>query len=973
MSKGVLETIAGAALIAVDVAFLGANPTLLLLGAGLVVGGIGTILNKRLTGMSADVINPIAPRNVIYGRGETGGTTVFLLSTGQSDKYLHMVRVLACHPCEALDAVRFDNKRLPLDADGNSISFQDATPVIGSQQTVSITSITRTSGTVKVVMSGAMPLPATGVQGGALIDGDQVQIHGVTTDETLNGIYQIQVINSTSFIYVCGGSDVSISGEGEVTTTWPDYGDTVHMEVALGTQSIADPPFPGLLDAGDTGSQGLWTDHHTLTGCTAVYLRLKYGGNTYASGLPTIRFQLRGKNDIIDPRVSLSPIDGAYTENSALCIADYLANQQFGFRATYGDEIPSDRLTTAANICDEDVPLASGETESRYTCNGGFVVSVKRGEVLQNMLTSCGGRLTYSGGQFVIHPAVWEGSPSTIGAPITSATLYILTSHVLGTPSSADAMCSIDGLSLFSRGFMHDRAAWTLRTDSTSVGADAIADLNVLLAIGTTGGIVVLDTPEQFLIYDCYLDVTYPDGTTATLRPRSASIDTSVWDQGEITNPGNAIDGDPSTYCLIERHSLNTLDFSKVLRLRDFAGPSTPNTTPAGIIASKTALALMAGPFQWKPKVKARDLFNGVKGTYVCPANNWQSSDFPPYAQDELHGYMSGSPEYPEGDANMADDGGERRWLDIQLPFTISSSMAQRLAKIELLRRRQQGVGTFVFNLAMYQFTALDIVSVTLPFLGWYGKLLEISAHRFTVNKQQVEGGREVMLLGTELDLQETDASVYDWDTSEELNGQGGQQSTLPNDAVHTVGVPTSVAAVSGDSVAAVGADGVKTSRIEVTWTPPADGFVLQGGHIEVQYQLTSSPSSPWIAVGQFDPSTGVAYITGVTDGTDYTVRVRAVNIAGAVSDWVTTTVTASGSSLGFHFADDETPTGTIDGSNDTFTLAHEPSPAESLLLFRNGVEQVAGTNFTLTGSTIVFASGATPRTGNLLRAWYRY
>jgi hypothetical protein len=80
-------------------------------------------------------------------------------------------------------------------------------------------------------------------------------------------------------------------------------------------------------------------------------------------------------------------------------------------------------------------------------------------------------------------------------------------------------------------------------------------------------------------------------------------------------------------------------------------------------------------------------------------------SDFPPYAQDTDHGYASGSPLFPFGDANLAADGGDRRWLDIQLPFTISWSMAQRLAKIELMRRRQQGTGTFVYDMALYQAT----------------------------------------------------------------------------------------------------------------------------------------------------------------------------------------------------------------------------------------------------------------------------
>jgi hypothetical protein len=191
-------------------------------------------------------------------------------------------------------------------------------------------------------------------------------------------------------------------------------------------------------------------------------------------------------------------------------------------------------------------------------------------------------------------------------------------------------------------------------------------------------------------------------------------------------------------------------------------------------------LAVAAGPFRWRSKVSVRDLFNGVKGTYLCPGNKWQPSDIPPYAQDSLHGYANGSPLYPEGDANMAADGGDRRWLDIQLPFTISTSAAQRLAKIELMRRRQQGTGTFMFNMALYQTTALDVIQMSLPLLGWVDKLLEISAHRFKLDKVQTPGG-EATLLGTEIDVQETDPSVYGWDPSEELSAKGYQQAVLPS------------------------------------------------------------------------------------------------------------------------------------------------------------------------------------------------
>jgi len=71
-------------------------------------------------------------------------------------------------------------------------------------------------------------------------------------------------------------------------------------------------------------------------------------------------------------------------------------------------------------------------------------------------------------------------------------------------------------------------------------------------------------------------------------------------------------------------------------------------------------------------------------------------------------------------------------------------------------------------------------------------------------------------------------------------------------------------------------------------------------------------------------------------------------------------------------FADGEPLTGAVDGSNNTFTLSGPPSPASSLALFRNGILQKPGLDYTLTGSTVQFLTGATPQTGDTLLAWYR-
>jgi hypothetical protein len=71
-------------------------------------------------------------------------------------------------------------------------------------------------------------------------------------------------------------------------------------------------------------------------------------------------------------------------------------------------------------------------------------------------------------------------------------------------------------------------------------------------------------------------------------------------------------------------------------------------------------------------------------------------------------------------------------------------------------------------------------------------------------------------------------------------------------------------------------------------------------------------------------------------------------------------------------FVDQEVPGGTVDGANAAFTLANPPSPVSSLHLYRNGVLQKAGFDFTLSGTTITFVAAAIPRPGDTLLASYR-
>jgi hypothetical protein len=74
-----------------------------------------------------------------------------------------------------------------------------------------------------------------------------------------------------------------------------------------------------------------------------------------------------------------------------------------------------------------------------------------------------------------------------------------------------------------------------------------------------------------------------------------------------------------------------------------------------------------------------------------------------------------------------------------------------------------------------------------------------------------------------------------------------------------------------------------------------------------------------------------------------------------------------------FNFVDGESPGGVVDGSNLSFTLANTPLPPTSLHLFRNGLMQKLGFDYTFSGVTILFVTAATPQPGDTILAEYRH
>jgi uncharacterized protein YoxC len=114
-----------------------------------------------------------------------------------------------------------------------------------------------------------------------------------------------------------------------------------------------------------------------------------------------------------------------------------------------------------------------------------------------------------------------------------------------------------------------------------------------------------------------------------------------------------------------------------------------------------------------------------------------------------------------------------------------------------------------------------------------------------------------------------------------------------------------------------------------------------------------------------------------LAQGSDYSLNGSAITFATAgvpqTGDTLIAYYRMAGTGSATNFTDNETPGGSINGTNLTFTLASSPNPAGSLRLYRNGLLVAPGGDYTLSGSSIAFTSATTPRTGDSLAAYYRH
>jgi hypothetical protein len=266
----------------------------------------------------------------------------------------------------------------------------------------------------------------------------------------------------------------------------------------------------------------------------------------------------------------------------------------------------------------------------------------------------------------------------------------------------------------------------------------------------------------------------------------------------------------------------------------------------------------LAGGIVVHPRVARREALNAVKAIFVNKDKNYQPEDAPTITSATY----------------VAQDNGETILQTLDLPFTVTSSMAQRLAKIELERARQQITVECTVKQVGLQLKAWDTVLLTNTLYGWNAK------------KFRVEGWRLNEDVTVGLVLREEADAMWDFDpTVDETAVDAAPDTNLPDP--RDVPAPGAFAFVEELRTTATGA---VVTALEITFGAVSDGLV-----VGYEAQFKKSTQTTWRTLGGGQAT--IHELAPVVDGTTYDFRVRSVNGIGALSGWTTGSYTVNGQS----------------------------------------------------------------------------
>ena len=258
-------------------------------------------------------------------------------------------------------------------------------------------------------------------------------------------------------------------------------------------------------------------------------------------------------------------------------------------------------------------------------------------------------------------------------------------------------------------------------------------------------------------------------------------------------------------------------------------------------------------------KQSRRSLFNTAKGVFTSPENDWQPSDYPMVASSTF----------------VTEDNDETIFGEVDLPFTTSSSMAQRIAKVALFKNRQQMVLKGSVNLSAFNLQVGDTVNINNTRLGFSNKIFQVANWTFVSSPEST---------GISLSLQETSSAVYDWNAEE--SSFINDNTNLPT--FTTVDTPSLVVE---DYLKAYSGIVSTVLIIRVTSTFGTTN------ELQVEYRNTSTDTE-FTSLGRAKGTSQKFELLNAEDGMVYEVRARAINAFNVSSDYASATHEVIGKTL---------------------------------------------------------------------------
>ncbi|HHZ9155439.1 TPA: phage tail tip protein J-related protein [Proteus mirabilis] len=139
-----------------------------------------------------------------------------------------------------------------------------------------------------------------------------------------------------------------------------------------------------------------------MIGRSMAWLRvtLKFDQEKFPYGLPNVKCEIWGKK-LFDPRTG----ETKWSNNGALVILDYYRD----YLKVPDSDIDFESFKQAADLCDESVSNADGDSELRYTLNGAYDLNESPSSVLEAMHKCINAEPTFTAGKHGIQVGAYYG------------------------------------------------------------------------------------------------------------------------------------------------------------------------------------------------------------------------------------------------------------------------------------------------------------------------------------------------------------------------------------------------------------------------------------------------------------------------------------------------------------------------------------------------------------------------------------